>query len=60
MTRRFGIVALSILITATIVGGIFGNPKRRSLQAKGSDKTTIISRDVEEDFQEAVDVVSGQ
>jgi carboxyl-terminal processing protease len=60
MTRRFGIIALSVLITATVIGGLFGNLKRRSTQAKGTDRTAIISRDVEEDFQEAVDVVSGQ
>jgi carboxyl-terminal processing protease len=57
MTRKFGIVALALVITATIAGGmadIVG--KRPSSTNRGTSKV-IVSRDVTEDYRQAVQII---
>jgi carboxyl-terminal processing protease len=56
MTRKFGIVALAIIISATIAGGMADIFQKRSPTAGGTNKT-VASADVTEDYQEAVRVI---
>lgn len=56
MTRKFGIVALAIIISATIAGGMADFIKKRTPTARGANKV-IASHDVTEDYQEAVRVI---
>ena len=56
MTRKFGIVALALIITATIAGGMADIVKKRPSTVKGANKV-VASRDVTEDYQEAVKVI---
>jgi len=56
MTRKFGIVALAIIISATIAGGMVDIFQKRPSSAGGAHRV-IISADVTDDYQEAVHVI---
>jgi carboxyl-terminal processing protease len=56
MTRKFGIVALVIIIAATFAGGMVDLFQKRSPVAGGTHRA-IASSDVTEDYQEAVQVI---
>jgi carboxyl-terminal processing protease len=56
MTRKFGIVALAIIISATFAGGMVDIFQKRSSTAGGTHRT-VASADVTEDYQEAVRVI---
>ncbi|MDT4954518.1 MAG: carboxyl-terminal processing protease [Acidobacteriota bacterium] len=56
MTRKFGIVALAIIISATFAGGMADIFQKRSPAAGGTNKA-VASSDVTEDYQEAVRVI---
>jgi carboxyl-terminal processing protease len=56
MTRKFGIVALALLISATIVGGMADIIKKRPSPNRGTNKP-VVSRDVMEDYQQAVQII---
>jgi carboxyl-terminal processing protease len=59
MTRKFGIVALALLISATIAGGMADIIRKRPPAARGTAKV-IASRDVTADYQEAVEVIGAE
>lgn len=56
MTRKFGIVALALIISATIAGGMADIIRKRPSTARGTNKV-VASRDVTEGYQEAVEVI---
>lgn len=56
MTRKFGIVALALLISATIAGGMADIIKKRPSPNRGTNKP-VVSRDVMEDYQQAVQII---
>jgi carboxyl-terminal processing protease len=56
MTRKFGIVALAIIISATIAGGMVDIFQKRSPSAGGTQRA-VASADVTEDYQEAVKII---
>jgi carboxyl-terminal processing protease len=56
MTRKFGIVALAVIISATIAGGMVDFINKRRPTSNGANKV-IVSHDVTEDYQEAVRVI---
>jgi carboxyl-terminal processing protease len=56
MTRKFGIVALAIIISATIAGGMIDLVKRRPSPVRGKNKV-IAGHDVTLDYQEAVRII---
>jgi carboxyl-terminal processing protease len=59
MSRRFGLVAISIIITATLVGGTFGRHKKPLLAARETTPAKgVTAGKVEDDFREALDTVS--
>jgi carboxyl-terminal processing protease len=59
MTRKFGIVALAVIIMATIAGGMADIVKRRAPSARGIKKA-VASNDVTDDYQEAVHVIGSE
>ncbi|MDT4898084.1 MAG: carboxyl-terminal processing protease [Acidobacteriota bacterium] len=59
MTRKFGIVALAVIITATIAGGMADLVKKRTSTTRGTNKV-IASHDVTEDYQEALQVIGSE
>nr|MBA2733070.1 S41 family peptidase [Acidobacteriota bacterium] len=59
MTRKFGIVALALIVTATIAGGMADIVKKRSSPVRGTNKV-VASRDVTENYQEAVKVIGAE
>jgi carboxyl-terminal processing protease len=56
MTRKFGIVALAIIISATIAGGMVDVFQKRVSTSAGSHRP-VASANVTEDYQEAVQVI---
>jgi carboxyl-terminal processing protease len=56
MTRKFGIVALAVIILATIAGGMADLVRKRTSTTRGTNKV-IASHDVTEDYQEALQVI---
>jgi carboxyl-terminal processing protease len=56
MTRKFGIVALAIIISATVAGGMVDIFQRRASTGTGTNKK-INGADVRDDYQEAVQVI---
>ncbi|MDT5122998.1 MAG: carboxyl-terminal processing protease [Acidobacteriota bacterium] len=56
MTRKFGIVALAIIISATVAGGMVDIFQRRVATGRGPNKTTS-GADVTNDYQEAVQMI---
>jgi carboxyl-terminal processing protease len=56
MTRKFGIVALALIISATVAGGMIEFVKKRTSTVRGPNKI-VASRDVVEDYDEAVQVI---
>jgi carboxyl-terminal processing protease len=56
MTRKFGIVALTLIVSATIAGGMADILRKRPQTARGTNKV-IVSHDVTEDYREAVQVI---
>jgi carboxyl-terminal processing protease len=56
MTRKFGIVALAIIISATVAGGMIDLFQKRS-STTGGPHRVVASSDVTEDYQEAVRVI---
>jgi carboxyl-terminal processing protease len=56
MTRKFGIVALAIIISATVAGGMIDLFQKRSPSAVGAQRV-VASSDVTEDYQEAIRVI---
>lgn len=56
MTRKFGLVALAIIISATIAGGMADVFHKRAAAGTGAPRTTAAA-DVTEDYQEAVHVI---
>jgi carboxyl-terminal processing protease len=56
MTRKFGIVALAIIISATIAGGMADMISKRASRTRGAHKV-VASHDVTDDYQEAVRVI---
>jgi carboxyl-terminal processing protease len=56
MTRKFGLVALAIIISATFAGGMIDLFQKRSPSAGGTNKV-VASSDVTEDYQEAIRVI---
>jgi carboxyl-terminal processing protease len=56
MTRKFGIVALALLISATIAGGMADIIRKRPSTNRGTNKV-VVSRDVTEDYQQAVQII---
>jgi carboxyl-terminal processing protease len=56
MTRKFGIVALAVIILATIAGGMADLVRKRTSTTRGTNKV-IASHDVTEDYQEALKVI---
>src|SRR5437868_13183888 len=56
MTRKFGIVALAIIISATVAGGMVDIFQRRAATGTGPNKK-ISGADVRDDYQEAVQVI---
>lgn len=59
MTRKFGIVALALIISATIAGGMSDILNRRTPTARGANKV-VASHDVTDDYQEAVRVIGNE
>jgi carboxyl-terminal processing protease len=59
MTRKFGIVALAVIISATIAGGMADFINKRTPTARGTNKV-IASHDVTDDYQEAVRVIGSE
>ena len=59
MTSKFGIVALAVIISATIAGGVVDVFKRRAPRATGTDKA-VASADITEDYQEGVEVIGNE
>ncbi|MDT4967518.1 MAG: carboxyl-terminal processing protease [Acidobacteriota bacterium] len=59
MTSKFGIVALAVIISATIAGGVVDVFKRRAPRATRTDKT-VASADITEDYQEGVEVIGNE
>ena len=59
MTRKFGIVALAVILSATIAGGMADFINKRPPTARGTNKV-IASHDVTEDYQEAVGVIGDE
>src|SRR5687767_560841 len=59
MTRKFGIVALAIIVLATVAGGMADIVKKRTPSRRGLNKV-IVSHDVTEDYQEAVKVIGNE
>ena len=57
MTRKFGIVALAVIISATIAGGVADVARKRAKSPARGPSRVIASRDVVDDYQEAVRVV---
>jgi carboxyl-terminal processing protease len=56
MTRKFGIVAVALIISATIAGGMADILNKRTPSARGTSKV-IVSSDVTNDYEEAVRVI---
>lgn len=56
MTRKFGIVALALIISATIAGGMADIIRKRPSTVRGANKV-VASRDVTEDYQQAVQII---
>jgi carboxyl-terminal processing protease len=56
MTRKFGLVALAIIISATVAGGMIDLFQKRSSSGQGQLRV-VASSDVTEDYQEAVHVI---
>src|ERR1044071_3465459 len=56
MTRKFGLVALAFIISATIAGGMADIIRKRPSTARGTNKA-VVSRDVTEDYQKAVQII---
>ncbi len=56
MTRKFGLVALAFIISATIAGGMADIIRKRPSTARGTNKV-VVSRDVTEDYQQAVQII---
>jgi len=59
MTRKFGIVALALIVTATVAGGMADIVKKRPSTVRGTNKV-VASRDVTENYQEAVKVIGAE
>jgi carboxyl-terminal processing protease len=59
MTRKFGIVALAVIFLATIAGGMADFIRKRPPAARGTSKV-IASRDVTEDYRQAVEVIGAE
>jgi carboxyl-terminal processing protease len=59
MTRKFGIVALAVIISATIAGGMVDILNKRNPTAVGTNKV-FASHDVTDDYQEAVRVIGNE
>ncbi|HYG80305.1 MAG TPA: hypothetical protein VD861_07960, partial [Pyrinomonadaceae bacterium] len=59
MTRKFGIVALAIIISATIAGGVADLAGRRAASPRSANKP-IAGRDVVDDYQEAIRVIGSE
>lgn len=56
MTRKFGLVALALIISATIAGGMADIIRKHPSTARGTNKV-VVSRDVTEDYQQAVQII---
>jgi carboxyl-terminal processing protease len=59
MTRKFGIVALALIISATVAGGMADILNKRKPTARGTSKV-IVSSDVTNDYEEAVRVIGNE
>src|ERR1051326_4958786 len=59
MTRKFGIVALAIIISATVAGGMVDFFQRRALSGTGPHGA-VSGADVRDDYQQAVRVISDE
>lgn len=59
MTRKFGIVALAIIISATVAGGMVDLFQRRASSGTGTHKA-VSGADVTDDYQEAVQVIGNE
>src|SRR4051812_18816157 len=59
MTRRFGLVALAIIISATVAGGMVEIFQKRTLVSKGKHEITV-SHDVTDDYREAMEVIGDE
>ncbi|HEX8493499.1 MAG TPA: S41 family peptidase [Pyrinomonadaceae bacterium] len=58
MSKRFGIIALGIILTASILGGTFGK-RARSRAATTAEQATLNPADsITDDYQTAVEVVT--
>jgi carboxyl-terminal processing protease len=58
MTKRFGIVALAIILTASVLGGTFGK-RARSRAATANSQAAINPADnILDDYQSAVEVIT--
>ncbi|HKR01868.1 MAG TPA: S41 family peptidase [Pyrinomonadaceae bacterium] len=59
MTRKFGIVALAVILSATIAGGMADIISKRPHTTRGEHKV-VASHDVTDDYQEAVRVIGSE
>lgn len=58
MTKRFGVIALAVILTATILGGTFGK-RARSRAASATAQPAVSTTDnIADDYQTAVDVIT--
>jgi carboxyl-terminal processing protease len=60
MTRKFGIVALAIIISATVAGGMVDLFQKRRMSGTGDKPRTVSRTDVTEDYQEAVQTIGNE
>lgn len=59
MTRKFGIVALAVIISATVAGGMVEIFTKRPSTAGGANRA-IASAEIRDDYQEAVGVIGNE
>lgn len=57
MTKRFGIVGLAIILTASVLGGTFGK-RARSRASTPSPKPISTADNIADDYQTAIEVVT--
>ena len=59
MTRKFGIVALAVIVLATIAGGVADLAMKRPPTSRGKNEGKV-SYDVKEDYKEALRVIGDE
>lgn len=58
-TRRFAIVAVSILVLGTVLGGIIGSSRKfHSLTSSGAANSYRVADEIEKDYNEAISTIT--